>query len=252
MKDTIYRIQQLPSAQRGVVSVDPDHKLLEAISLMLLNDYSQVPVMSSDNRRVYGLISWKTLGVKRHFAKEDDLVKDYMTEKISVIKDSENFLKAVRIILEDEYVLIKNRKNIITGIVTLFDIGEQFLTHSEPFIEIEQIERCLRGMINESFTSEELAEVKNGADSTRTVESSSDLTFGEYIRLLENKTRWEKFGLNISRSKFIEKLREINQIRNNVMHFKIDGLADSDRRLLRSVGNFLQTYPEDQKRSSKV
>ena len=58
---TIYRIDGLESANRKPVSVKPDGPLTEATTLMLTNDFSQLPVMISD-REVKGIVSWKSIG----------------------------------------------------------------------------------------------------------------------------------------------------------------------------------------------
>lgn len=53
-----------------------------------------------------------------------------------------------------------------------------------------------------------------------------DLTFGEYIRLLERNDSWSKLGLRIDRKLFIGNLDKVRQIRNDVMHFDPDGIEE--------------------------
>src|SRR5215470_9962753 len=57
------------------------------------------------------------------------------------------------------------------------------------------------------------------ADPDRGIEDVSDLTFGEYIRLLENPKRWEKLTVKIDRKTFVEELKRVGRIRNDIMHF---------------------------------
>jgi CDGSH-type Zn-finger protein len=59
--DPIHRIARLASANRIPICVKPDSTLLQTITLMLTNDYSQLPVMTS-TREVKGVVSWKTIG----------------------------------------------------------------------------------------------------------------------------------------------------------------------------------------------
>jgi len=71
------------------------------------------------------------------------------------------------------------------------------------------------------------------------VDGVSDLTFGEYVRLLENEQRWNKLGVQIDRGKFNEQLGRIRDIRNDVMHFDPDGIGDADLDELRRFSGFL-------------
>lgn len=66
MTDTIYRIKELPSAKREIVWINLNDTIQKAITLMMLNDFSQLPVMSTETR-VEGIISWKTIGVRKQF-----------------------------------------------------------------------------------------------------------------------------------------------------------------------------------------
>src|SRR5262249_19753232 len=59
--DPTFRIGKLQAANKAIVSVKPNQKISEAITLMLLHDYSQLPVMTTD-REVKGVISWKCIG----------------------------------------------------------------------------------------------------------------------------------------------------------------------------------------------
>ena len=68
----------------------------------------------------------------------------------------------------------------------------------------------------------------------------SDLTFGEYRRLLEKPSNWEKLSLAIDRKEFIGRLEEVRRIRNDVMHFDPDGIPETDLEVLRKFVTFLR------------
>ena len=55
--DPTSRISKLASANRRPLSVAPDEPIARATTLMLTNDFSQLPVMSGE-REVKGVISW--------------------------------------------------------------------------------------------------------------------------------------------------------------------------------------------------
>ena len=78
------------------------------------------------------------------------------------------------------------------------------------------------------------------ADAPREIERVSDLTFGDYVRLLQKPERWAKLGLSIDGSVFVEQLEKVRAIRNDVMHFDPDGIPPDDMEALRDFARFLQ------------
>lgn len=62
-EDPTQRIGRLPSANTRPVSVNPNSTAAEAVTLMLLHDYSQLPVMQGE-RTLKGVITWQSIGTK--------------------------------------------------------------------------------------------------------------------------------------------------------------------------------------------
>jgi hypothetical protein len=77
-------------------------------------------------------------------------------------------------------------------------------------------------------------------DTRRIVNAVSDLSFGEYVRVVENETRWERLKVKLDRSEFKKTLEKVKDIRNDVMHFDPDPLPEADLQLLRNFVSFLQ------------
>jgi hypothetical protein len=86
-----------------------------------------------------------------------------------------------------------------------------------------------------------LAKAKDPTDCDRKITSVSDLTFGEYLRLFEDRENWKSIGYNLSRTSFIETLHRLRRIRNDVMHFHPDGISNQDLGILRDAVKFLQS-----------
>lgn len=95
-------------------------------------------------------------------------------------------------------------------------------------------------MIQPKFTPEELEAAKDPNDQDRQIQHVSDLSFGEYIRLIENEDRWAKLKLNFDRKWFVKQLQRIRSVRNDVMHFDPDGIAEDDIEALRTFAGTLQ------------
>lgn len=236
--DPAYRIGKLDAANRTPISVQRTAPLMEAITLMLAHDYSQLPVMQG-LRDVKGMISWRSIGKTLHFGIRVDSVGDCMEPHYEISSEASLFA-AIPTIVQHEYVLVRDREKRITGIVTTADLSLQFRTLAEPFLLLGEAENHIRAMLDRCFTQTVLAKARTPGDTGRTINSASDLNFGEYRRLLEDPENWAKLKLNLDRAKFVELLEKVRQIRNDVMHFDPDGIADADVQTLRHFSTFVR------------
>ncbi len=209
-----------------------------AVTQMLLYDYSQLPVMPAENSRsVNGMISWKSIGKASALGKKCTFVQDCM-EPVDVLSNETPLFDAVKVILNKEVILVMANDKSITGVVTITDIGEQFIKMSEPFLILEQIENHIRNLLNGKFTFEQLKEYLDPGDGSRELKAISDLNFGEYVRILENPKNWSRLELTIDRSLFVKRLDEVRKIRNDVMHFDPDGISEKKLDMLRQTAQF--------------
>ena len=239
LADPAHRISRLASAKRQPVSVPPDGTIEQAITLMLRYDYSQLPVMQSPTaREVKGLFSWKSLGSRLGIGTKCIRVGDSMDD-CPLISSTASLFDAIKIIAKYDCVIVQASDKTICGIVTAYDISKQFQQLAEPFLLLGDIENHVRYLIDKTFTSEELHQVKAPEDSGRDIQGVSDLTFGEYVRLLQNAENWIKLKINIDRKIFTGWLDKVREIRNDVMHFDPDPLDPEDLQLLREFSNFL-------------
>lgn len=237
--DPTYRISRLEAANRELVSVRPDSDLSEAITKMMTFDFSQLPVMQS-KRDLKGVISWRSIGQKLAVGKTSSVVRDLMEPSFQMISSETSLFKALPIIIEHDYVLVKNKENEICGIVTASDLSLQFKQLSEPFLLVAEIESHIRQILMK-LDQVDLENGKDQRDVERKIESVADLTFGEYLRLFENPVIWSKLRLQIDRNTFCEQLKRIKDVRNNIMHFDPDGLEPMRIDFLRSFVRLLQT-----------
>jgi hypothetical protein len=205
---------------------------------MLASDFSQLPVMTSE-REVKGVISWTSIGTRLVLGRSGTHVRDLMDSHHEIRVDASLF-QAIPIIVQHSYVLVRGLDNRILGIVTASDLSSQFQQLAEPFLLLGEIENHIRRILGGKFSSDELSSARDPADGERLVADVSDLTFGEYIRLLENEERWKKLALSIDRTTFCKKLDDVRRIRNDVMHFDPDGIPPTDLDRLRDFARFLQ------------
>ncbi|HLB75164.1 MAG TPA: CBS domain-containing protein [Sedimentisphaerales bacterium] len=232
-----HRISRLASANTPPLFVKPDATVAEAITLMLRHDYSQLPVMQS-SRELKGLFSWKSLGSRLAMGKSSTRVADFMETAKEMSSDGSLF-DAVQIIAEHDCVLVRAGDRTICGIVTGYDISKQFRQLAEPFLLLADIESHIRYLISKAFTLPQLQQAKDPDDQDRSITDVRDMTFGEYVRLLQNEDNWARLNMKIDRKTFTGWLEKIRDIRNDVMHFDPDPMDPADLKLLRDITGLL-------------
>jgi hypothetical protein len=193
----------------------------------------------TSERDVKGIVSWSSLGSQMGLGKECKHVRDCMVAHKEISSDTYIFA-AVDDIIANQYVLVRNTDGIISGIVTTSDLSLQFRQLGEPFLLLGEVENYIRRMIQDKYTQDELKAACNPSEKEREIQSISDLTLGEYLRLIENPDKWNKLNVLIDRELFIKKLDEIRRIRNDVMHFDPDGIAPDDVERLRDFVRLMQ------------
>jgi CBS domain-containing protein len=236
--DPTHRIGRLDISNRPPLSVSPDTTIAEAITIMLMNDFSQLPVMTS-NREVKGLFSWKSLGSLWSQGRKCTRAGDAM-DRHSEIDIEASLFTAIDLLRQDDCVLVRDRQKRISGIITSYDVSVTFSQLSEPFLILDEIENHIRRLIEGNFSTDDLSNARDPSDLDRSVEDVSDLSLGECMRLIERPESWEKLRLQIDRAMFIKGLDEIRRIRNDVMHFDPEGTDESDVKKLRGFVGFLQ------------
>jgi hypothetical protein len=165
-------------------------------------------------------------------------VKDCMDEA-AVLSSDEPLLSAISVIAARDCVLVHASDKTICGIVTAADISGQFRLLAEPFLLVGEIERGVRHILHGKFSAKELEQAKAPGDE-RQITSISDLTFGEYVRLVQNEDRWEALDLAVDRVEFCKGLERIRELRNDVMHFDPGGLEPTDIDFLNEFAAFLR------------
>jgi predicted transcriptional regulator len=242
--DPVHRVSRFLRTGE-LVRVSRDEEVSAAVTKMLLNDYSQLPVMQGE--RVQGMISWRSIGQRKTLSGEVKFVRECM-ESHHEIKAEDSIFQAIAVVRERDSVLVRSKENKIIGILTATDISECFEQVSRPFLFLSYTENHLRALIQSKFSVSDLKSAKDPADTEREIASVADMTFGEYVRLLENPENWKKLQLNLERSLFVHQLNVVRGIRNDVMHFNPEGIEDEDMEALRRFNTFLELLVANHRR----
>ncbi len=236
--DSIQRLKLLAAANRVPVTVTANSSLREAITLMMLNNFSQLPVMNG-SRQVAGVITWEKIGYGITNGLESEFVKDYLHTDVVILDYETPLLDAVTRIIKNDFALVKRVDNTICGIVTIADISIQFINVTEPFLLLEQIENHVRQILDGKFLIQELREICKIGDEERQIEYIDDLNFGDYLRIIEKPEHWDRLKLSIDRTYFIKHLDAVRQVRNDIMHFDPEGITMDQREELLKMAKFL-------------
>ncbi len=235
--DPVRKLSILEAANRTPIVINNDATLIEAVTIMIYNDYSQLPVVTG-GRNLIGYISWKSIGTFLTSGKKSEIVKDYVDRNLQILALDTPLLSAVKIVYENDFIVVQKSDKTLCGIVTTADLSSQFLLSTEPFLLLEQIENHIRKILNGKFLVEELKVFKKQEDN-RIIECIDDLNFGEYLLLMQTEKNWNKLQLNIDRKKFLLYLEGIRQIRNDVMHFSPEGIDETQRESLVQMSKLL-------------
>jgi CBS domain-containing protein len=214
----------LPSARVKVETVRENSNVQEALTVMLLKDYSQVPVVSKGKASVLrGVVTWKSLARAMNLDAKCSLKQ--ATEPCDPVESHRELLEVIPEIQDKGFVLVNGDDGQLSGIVTTTDVAQRYSDAAIPFLLIGVIDTLLRRTIAENIPMALINKLcVSTAQGRAELETVNSLTMGDYKRVLESPEAWDRLGWPIDRRAFIKQLDIIVTIRNDVMHFNPDPL----------------------------
>jgi CBS domain-containing protein len=241
--DPTFRIGSLPAANKPLTTVGQDDSLMKAVTKMMQLDYSQLPIMHGQ-REVKGMISWKSIASRYALGGECCKVQN-CREDAQLIDGNGTLFDAIPTIVKHGYVLVRDpHYHTITGIVTASDLSLQFQQLAEPFLLLREIELHIRQLLGDKVLPEDFDWLASADGTAPKPISISDLSFGEYVRLLQRPQVWHRLSLNIDQASLTIQLEEVRQIRNDVMHFDPDPMTTKQLDALKNAAKFMQQLYE--------
>jgi hypothetical protein len=237
--DPTFRIGRLPAANKKLVSVNQNDSLSTAVTLLLKNDFSQLPVMQGE-REVKGVVTWKSIGSKLSLGAKCDTVAD-CREDARIVDSNRTLFDAIPTIVDWGYVLVRDQRDRrIMGIVTASDLSLEFRSLSEPFLLLREVELHVRRLLGDKVDATDFQVLSSAAPSKKPPQNIADLTFGEYVRLIQHPAVWLKLKLKIDSKVLTELLDSVRVIRNDVMHFDPDPMTEDELKTLKLAVRFMQ------------
>jgi predicted transcriptional regulator len=240
--DISLTIGSIEAANRGVESVALDDTLVHAQSVMMRFDYSQLAVVTGP-ATIRGAISWESIAQETLRNPGATHVKQCLIDA-TIVRPSDHLLELVPTVVDRGFVIVQAQDRTLLGIVTMADLSEQFATLANPFVLVGEVERWMRRAIDGAFEPGELAAAVDPDDPDRDVESASNLTLGEMIRIVERPAHWERLDWAADRSVFLEAFQDVRRIRNETMHFSPDPISETDLDTLRKFLRWIRHLME--------
>lgn len=211
----------LMSADRVLVSVKPTATLAEAMTLMLMNDYSQLPVLKTKHMCV-GAVTWRSIAYAQ--LKDPAAPLSAAIVPVPVRSYSHELHHLLPLLQEDDFVVVTDNHNAITGIVTTSDVVGLFGERTLPFLLIGELDQELRQLMGavDFDTIRRICTVPG----QKPLASYDDMTMYHYQSVLTNAECWDGLGWPLDRKAFVAQLDVLRRIRNDVMHFNPDGVPD--------------------------
>ena len=271
-----YQIHQIIEGKGSPISVTKDDTVSKALSLMIEHDYSQLPVISREEKAKdmtidipEGMVTNESIlrGIRNFHAKIEELkIRDVMISAPVYGYDDDLFdildrLKDSNVVLITEDIGLGED---LVGIVTSYDATEYFRNRTEDMMRVEDIELIIKDFILGIYLKEdgEVDEEKLNAKiskitayrSPKKLLDFNDLTLSEYITLLIDTKTWEMLEpvFNIKRNAVKDLLEGIANIRNDLAHFRGE-ITAIQRDRLKFASEWLskrqEEYQEEQKRA---
>lgn len=124
----------------------------------------------------------------------------------------------------------------LQGIVTPMDVLRYLYEVSSPFVLVAEMELGLRALMRRAVTDERLAECAKTSLSTRYATEKlpttlEDMTFHDYVQIIADGRHWPMFEkvFKSTRERTRAKLEEMNDLRNDVFHFRQPSVEEHER-----------------------
>jgi CBS domain-containing protein len=262
-----YQVQQILKGKGYPVCVQKDDPVSKALSLMIEHDYSQLPVVTTQDNDLdfpEGIITYEGIlrGIRNFNTKIEALrVRDVMMSAPIYNVEDDLFDILDRLKETNAVLVMHGDLNALVGIVTSYDTAEYFRNHTEDLMRVEDIELMVKDFIRLGYTLEngELDEArldlaiakateyanKEGTPNTKK-KTFADLTLSEYITILIKKETWSFYEpiFKISRDALNGLLCGVRDIRNALAHFRGD-ISAEQRDKLKFCAEWLSGRQED-------
>ena len=232
LPEPAFSVSELESSDKFVAWVSPDESIQTAYTKMLLHKYSQLVVASHEEpfrQDIKGIVSFQSM-TKALMNGGPATVGDCIDNSVPIVQSDADLNSVVEQLKGHDVVLVIGRERRLQGIVTAWDLAEEFAVLVDPFNRIGEIEQRLQTLLRRRLGTKEVAEFlsNHGGAGDDQIEELEELTLGELQRVLEYPEHWNVLDLPFERTEFLQALNKAREYRNRLMHFR-DPLDEAER-----------------------
>jgi len=226
----LFPISELIKEHGDLVCVKKDTKVRDALTLMLDNDFSQLPVVD-ENNFLGGVVTEKSI-IDLYYHLGDsvsllDIDVDHCQTKPITISSEADIFEALDL-LQNTYAIIVVDQQKPVGILTDYDTTNFFRDLTEGLIMVQDIEVTLKQYIESVFSTEDALQDAlirsfkvDESDPSKPTEEYEFLSLGQLIQLITTKGNWENFEDYFQPKKvFFKLMDQVRRIRNQLAHFR--------------------------------
>ena len=246
LPEPAFSVSELASANTDVECVSPSASIQTAYTTMLLRKYSQLVVADHATpmqQDIKGIVSFQSM-TKALMNGTPTTVGDCINNEVCFAQSDADLKSVVSQLSGNDVVLVIGRNKRLQGIVTAWDLAEEFAEMVDPFKRIGEIEERLRALVRMRLGKDKIAEFlrEYGLSGDDPIAEIEELTMGELQRVMEFPEHWDALGLAFDRVVFIGALSEARGYRNRLMHFR-DPLNEAE---MSRLGSFCDMVREIQ------
>lgn len=223
-----FRIAELDAADKPVECIPLDAPLSEAYTRMALGKYSQLVVANSSTplkHTIKGIVSYQSIA-KALLAGHPTTVRDCVDDSVPVLPHGADLKQVVPLLGIHDVVLVFGSNQRLQGIVTAWDLAEEFAQLVDPFKRMGEVEARLGALLRAKLGNERIHEFllnhpPPAAAPGAPADNEDGLTIGDLQRIFEHPDHWTELGLNgVHKQTFTAALERTRLFRNRLMHFR--------------------------------
>ncbi|MGI5132964.1 CBS domain-containing protein [Pseudonocardia sp. CA-107938] len=219
----------LTSVAHRLVSLKPTATFAEAMTLMLMHDYSQLPMLV-DDYTCDGVVTWKSMAYAR--LKDADAPLTAAVVPAVVRTYDQDLHSMLATLQEEQFVLVRDSSGKISNIITNADVVGLYGDRTLPFLLIGELDQELRRIMGSIPFEDVLAVCGKVGQKPK---SYDDMTMYQYVTVLDDPDCWVRLGWPLDRQALVSQLHVLRRIRNDVMHFNPDGVPGGTVEKLRHM-----------------
>ncbi|MCC9310820.1 hypothetical protein LN042_27750 [Kitasatospora sp. RB6PN24] len=191
-------------------------------------------------RNLQGAVTWESIALARYA----DVTAPFSQAIVKAhdVSYADHLLDVLPRLEQFGFLLVRDQTKQFAGIITIADVAAEYGATARPFLLIGALDQLLRRVISEELDLAEVVALCD-PDGRRRLASFEQLSFGDYQQVLSNQKQWDRLGWPLDRKSFVDRLNELREVRNELMHFNDkDKAGDAAIPMLRNMIELLGQY----------